>query len=77
MSTMERHHALWGMVITLFVFLIIIPSTYYLSLRIKTARAFVTSEYSKYCYPNGRENKNIKEKIYHESLESCGKPIKI
>lgn len=37
---------------------------------------YVTSSYSKYCYPNRQENKNIKTKIYYSSLETCGKPLK-
>lgn len=38
---------------------------------------FVSSKDSKYCYNKGSENKNMKVKIYYETLIDCGKPLKI
>lgn len=37
---------------------------------------YVTSEYSKYCYRKGDESHLMKKKIYYNSLQSCGKPLK-
>ena len=48
-----------------------------LGLSINSSRNFVTSKYSKYCYNIGKENHNIKIKIYYKTLEDCGKPLKI
>lgn len=36
---------------------------------------FVTGTYSKYCYPLGYENRNLKLKEYFRSLADCGKPF--
>lgn len=45
-------------------------------INITTEKNYVTGEYSKYCYLRGSENKNIKNKLYYETLEECAKPIK-
>jgi len=37
---------------------------------------YITSEYSKYCYKNVEENKNIKHKIHYKTLKECNKPLK-
>lgn len=61
---------------TVFLFLIAHVGIQYIELQRKNDRAYVTSEYSKYCYKNGSENKNIKVKIYYSSLVECGKEYK-
>ncbi len=36
---------------------------------------YVTGEYSKYCYTSDNVNKNIKHKIYFQTLKECNKPL--
>lgn len=43
---------------------------------VKLPDGFVTGYYAKYCYRDGEENKNIKEKLHYQTLEECGKPLK-
>jgi len=37
---------------------------------------YVTGKYALYCYEKGYEHANIKHKLYFDSLEECGKPLK-
>lgn len=73
---MQKKHAIYGILISIFLFLIVVPLFNYVSMSMKSKHSFITSAYSKYCYKNGSENKNIKVPIYYESLTECGKPMK-
>lgn len=43
--------------------------------RAKNIDSYVTGYYARYCYKSGSENKNIKNKLYFDSLYECGKPL--
>lgn len=73
---MKRKSIVIGLVLMLAILFVGMPMVRYMSLLYKSNHAFVTGIYSKYCYQSGKENKNIKVKIYYESLSNCGKPLK-
>lgn len=73
---MKKHYKLGILIGLVFVILIIIPSVRYSLLIYESNHAFVTSLYSKYCYKNGKENGNIKVKIYYKNLTECEKTFK-
>lgn len=37
---------------------------------------FVSSSYSKYCYPSNAVNSEIKHPIHYQTEAQCGKPLK-
>lgn len=66
-----------------FILLIAIISVFILAgvtpierIALKNNDVFVTTDNSKYCYVNGEEHGNMKDKnkTYSDSLENCGKP---
>ena len=68
----KYYHYIFGLVTILIIFI----SGVFIDYRVTNMR-YVTSQYSKYCYQRGNENKNIKHKVYYKSLEECGKTLKM
>lgn len=42
---------------------------------IERSDKYVTSTYSKYCYPSENPHPNMKKLIYYKTLGECGKPL--
>ena len=72
---MKKHHVLLILVLAL-IAILVVPFGSAAIAQYTAGRSFVSSQYSKYCYHKGYENKNIRERMYFSTLEECAKPLK-